>query len=159
MGNRRYNALAAQLRLLKARWTSSGSLQDAALDLHQFHVDLLDRPVHFGSYAVDQCKAEGHITHAHHRWAQQLHRKAASARHSITPLRASAAKQFLDIPLPDSAKVVMCADLEGMLNATVWNTGAPVFVPYSGSAHILASPGDSFTLVAATGSTSATHRD
>ena len=37
----------------------------------------------------------------------------------------------------------MCADLKGMLNATVWKTGAPTFVPYLGSAHSLASPGDS----------------
>ena len=72
---RRLNGLAAQFRILQRGVSAAGaspSLQDKALELHHFHVELLQHAVHFGSHA-DLCLQRGLVCRQHHNWSKGLH--------------------------------------------------------------------------------------
>ena len=81
---RKYNQLAVWLRILKCHLVPQGiapSLQTASIELHRYHDELLQRNVHFVSYAVDLCKSSSLVAGAHASRAQRLHRAAATERH------------------------------------------------------------------------------
>ena len=80
---RKFNSLAAQVRIIKTSLRQDGDsvpmgLQDLADTLHRFHNDLAGRHHHFGSQALDQCRHL--VTSPHYKWARQIDRAAASER-------------------------------------------------------------------------------
>ena len=122
--SKKYNLLAAQLRIIKAS-SASVTLQDRSVTLHTFHCELLQHNVHFPSYAVDQCSSHALVSRSHARWAKRLHQAAATERHEVfsteagfegvAPPAAPISTSVLNVPLPSHAKVHLCADLEQRL--------------------------------------------
>ena len=133
-------------RTLEAHGVPQLSLQDRSIAVHGFHCTLLERSVHFASHAADLCRHQ--VPRSFHRWAKQLHQQVAHERHEVydldggSILEASAAP-FLDVPSPEHAKLIFCADLEASLAPSrlaspfKLNAEAKPICSFSGNSHLL----------------------
>ena len=150
---RKYNRLAAQLRIIQRGVSQSGAgcgLQDASIALHTFNCELVGYNIHYASHAA--ALARPFIGDRDYQRARSTHRDAALQRHEVFSHSKSAtadafqrpdvSKRETDVgsrswpPIPASA--VECAALEASLQQlSQWNVNAAPFVPFCGKPRTL----------------------